>query len=42
VDDRGQFSKKQVFLVRLNNGTRAIIEDRERQRYISQRWGGTA
>lgn len=40
VDDRGQFSKKQVFFVRLNNGTRAITEDRERQWYISQRWGG--
>jgi hypothetical protein len=40
VDDHGQFSKKPVFFVRLNNGTRAIPDEMERQRYIAQRWGG--
>ncbi len=39
VDDHGQFSKKRVFFVRLNNGTQAIPDERERQRYIAQRWG---
>jgi hypothetical protein len=38
VDDRGQFSKKRMFFVRLNNATRAIDDETERQRYIAQRW----
>lgn len=38
VDRQGQFSKKRVFFVRLNNGTRAIDDDRDRERYIAQRW----
>ncbi|MGH2654939.1 MAG: AlbA family DNA-binding domain-containing protein, partial [Actinomycetota bacterium] len=42
VDDHGQFSKSQVFFVRLNNGTRAIRDERERERYIAQRWGTAA
>jgi hypothetical protein len=28
-----------VFFIRLNNGTRAIGDERERERYIAQRWG---
>jgi hypothetical protein len=39
VDDLGQYSKRQEFFVRLNNGTKAISDERERQRYVSQRWG---
>jgi type I restriction enzyme R subunit len=39
VDDQGQFSKQKVFFVRLNNGTRAIRDERERERYKAQRWG---
>jgi type I restriction enzyme, R subunit len=39
VDRQGQFGKKQAFFVRLNNGTRAIDDERERQRYIAHRWG---
>ena len=39
VDDKGQFSKGQRFYVRLNNGTRAIDDERERERYVAQRWG---
>lgn len=30
---------KRVFYVRLNNDTRAIEDEQERQRYIAQRWG---
>jgi hypothetical protein len=37
-DAKGQFSKKTAFFVRLNNGTRAIDDEREIQRYIAQRW----
>ena len=40
VDEHGQFSRKRSFLVRLNNATRAIDDERERQRYIAQRWRG--
>jgi len=29
-----------VFYIRLNNGTRAIEDDLEVERYIAQRWGG--
>lgn len=39
ADKQGQFTKKKVFYLRLNNGTRAIEDERERQRYIAQRWG---
>ncbi|MFL5800115.1 MAG: RNA-binding domain-containing protein [Actinomycetota bacterium] len=38
-DQRGQLSKKRVFFIRLNNATRAIDDEAERQRYIAQRWG---
>jgi type I restriction enzyme R subunit len=38
ADRQGQFSKKQLFYVRLNNATRSIEDERERQRYIAQRW----
>ncbi len=40
ADEQGQFSKASKFYVRLNNGTRAIEDRQERQRYIAQRWGG--
>jgi type I restriction enzyme R subunit len=39
ADERGQFSKQSEFFARLNNATRAISDERERQRYIAQRWG---
>jgi type I restriction enzyme R subunit len=39
-DERGQHAKKRAFLVRLNNATRAIDDEGERQRYIAQRWSG--
>ncbi|MGQ0669298.1 MAG: RNA-binding domain-containing protein, partial [Actinomycetota bacterium] len=39
ADAQGRFSKKRVFYVRLNNGVRAIEDERERERYIAQRWG---
>ena len=39
ADTKGQFSKEVAFFVRLNNGTRAIEDEREIQRYIAQRWG---
>jgi len=39
ADKRGQFGKARRFYVRLNNGTRAIDDERERERYIAQRWG---
>ncbi len=42
VDDHGQFSKSKVFFVRLNNGTRAIRDERERERYVARRWGSAA
>jgi type I restriction enzyme R subunit len=38
ADRQGQFSKKQLFFVRLNNATRSIEDERERERYIAQRW----
>jgi hypothetical protein len=40
MDKQGQFSKKRMFFVRLNNATRAIEDEDERQRYIAHRWGG--
>jgi type I restriction enzyme R subunit len=38
-DRKGQFSRKRAFFVRLNNGTREIADERERERYVAQRWG---
>jgi type I restriction enzyme, R subunit len=35
----GQQSKERLFYVRLNNGTRAAEDQKERERYIAQRWG---
>jgi type I restriction enzyme R subunit len=32
--------KKRSFLIRLNNGTKAINDDVEIQRYVAQRWSG--
>ena len=37
----GPFVKATRFYVRLNNGTRAIDDERERDRYIAQRRGTT-
>ncbi len=39
ADRQGQFGRKRLLYVRLNNGTRAIEDERERERYIAQRWG---
>jgi len=39
ADQQGQFARKRLFYVRLNNGTRAIEDGKERERYIAQRWG---
>jgi hypothetical protein len=39
LDKQGQFGRERRFYVRLNNGTRAIDDDRERERYTAQRWG---
>jgi len=39
ADKQGQFSRKRLFYVRLNNGTRAIEDEKERERYIAHRWG---
>jgi type I restriction enzyme R subunit len=39
ADKQGQFAKKHVFYIRLNNGTRAIDDAVERERYVAQRWG---
>jgi type I restriction enzyme, R subunit len=39
ADGRGQLSRKRAFFVRLNNATRAIEDDLERERYVAQRWG---
>lgn len=41
ADKQGRFGKKRLFYVRLNNGTRAIEDERERERYVAQRWGRT-
>jgi type I restriction enzyme R subunit len=40
ADAHGQQSKERVLYVRLNNGTRAVEDQKERERYIAQRWGG--
>ena len=39
AEQQGQFARKQLFYIRLNNGTRAIEDDRQRERYMAQRWG---
>jgi type I restriction enzyme R subunit len=39
ADEHGQFAGKRAFFVRLNNGTRSIDDETERERYIAQRWG---
>lgn len=38
----GSVSTERPFFVRLNNATRAIADEAERQRHIAQRWGRTA
>lgn len=39
VDKAGQHLKKRVFYVRMNNGTRAVDDEGEVEKYIAQRWG---
>jgi type I restriction enzyme R subunit len=39
ADEHGQFAKKRAFFIRLNNGTRSIEDEAERERYVAQRWG---
>jgi hypothetical protein len=39
ADEQGRLAKKRLFYVRLNNATRSIEDERERQRFIAQRWG---
>ena len=38
ADANGQFGRKSLFFIRLNNGTPAIEDERDAQRYIAQRW----
>ncbi len=42
VDKHGQHEKKQMFYVRMNNGTRSIDDESEIQRFIAGRWGKPA
>ncbi|MGH2760778.1 MAG: RNA-binding domain-containing protein, partial [Actinomycetota bacterium] len=42
VDRKGQFSTREAFFVRMNNATKEIPDPGELQRYIAQRWGGSA
>ncbi len=39
ADPQGQLGRKRVFYIRLNNGTRAIEDERERERFVAHRWG---
>jgi len=39
ADKSGQMQKKQVFYVRMNNGTRSIDGEEELQKYVQSRWG---
>jgi type I restriction enzyme, R subunit len=39
ADSKGQFTRRQGFFVRLNNGTREVTDEAEIQRYVAQRWG---
>ena len=41
VDKQGQHAKKRIFYVRMNNGTRAIDNEAEVEKYIAGRWGRT-
>jgi hypothetical protein len=38
-DAQGQLLKRRVFYVRRSNGTKAIADEEERERYIAERWG---
>ena len=38
VDKQGQHQKKRMFYVRMNNGTRAIDDEAEIEKYIANRW----
>jgi type I restriction enzyme R subunit len=38
-DAQGQLLKRRVFYVRRSNGTKAIADEEERDRYIAERWG---
>jgi hypothetical protein len=38
ANERGQLRKEPAFFIRLNNGTQAIRDEGERQRYVAQRW----
>jgi hypothetical protein len=40
VDKGGRLEKRSAFYVRVGNGTRAITDPAERQKYIADRWGG--
>jgi len=42
VDKGGQLQKKTAFYVRIGNGTREIVDPKERQRYVAARWGAPA
>ncbi len=39
VDKAGQHQKKRMFFVRMNNGTRAIDDEAEIEKYVAGRWG---
>jgi type I restriction enzyme R subunit len=41
ADQRAQFSKKKVFFIRLNNATRVVEDEDEKQKYIFTRWTQT-
>ncbi len=38
VDNAGQHEKTRLFYVRMNNGTRAVDDDAEIEKYIAHRW----
>jgi predicted HTH transcriptional regulator len=38
IDKAGQHQKKRVFYVRMNNGTRAIDDEAEIEKFIASRW----
>jgi len=38
VDNNGQHQRKQMFYVRMNNGTRSTDDDTEIEKYIASRW----
>ena len=41
VDKKGSLEKKKAFFVRINNGTREITDETEREKYIAMRWGAS-